>query len=345
MKKLFALLLCVILCCGLFAACSSSSNYAMENKSSTISGDAGEYAATEETSADSEAAPAEEEGGSSGLGNIGNAEIPDTDRKLTYSASFKMETKQYDADYSAITSALSAVGGYVEYEDSSAYSDDGQNTGRHTAFTLRVPIDQYNAFLDDLSGIGTIVSKQKSTEDISDQYYDTDSRIAVLEERKARLMGYLATAETMDDVIKLESEISDVLYELDQLQGSKRKMDSLVDYASVSVTLRELITPETIGSDGQPLAGRASDAFSLSWTGVGEFMQDFAVFWAAAAPILIVAAIFAAIIFAVVKVILLLVRKYRIKHPKKAVPGQQPYFCPPPQDPVHKGSPPQDPQK
>ena len=138
-----------------------------------------------------------------------------------------------------------------------------------------------------LSEIGEVTNKQQSAMDITDQYTDTDSRIAVLEERKNRLMTHLQNATETEDVIAIENQLADTIYELEQLQGSKRHMDNVVDYATVSVSLTELITPETIGSDGQPLGDRASDAFAMSMSGVGEFMENFAIFWAAAAPVLI----------------------------------------------------------
>jgi hypothetical protein len=340
MKKIIVIFLCAVLCLSLFAGCSVTS----ESPSAVATPNAkAESESSTDASAPSEEAVSEEESGiSGGLTSLDNAELPDTNRKLTYSASFSINTKQYDSDYNKIISELEAVGGYVEYEDSSAYSSDtGKNYGRWSSLTLRVPVDQYHVFLDRLSDIGEVVSQQKSAEDISDQYYDTESRIAVLEERKARLMEYLKTAQTTEDIIALEQEISDVLYELDKLQGSKRKMDDLIDYASVSVTLTELITPETIGSDGKPLGDRASDAFSMSMAGVGEFMENFAVFWAIALPIIIVIAIFVVIAIPLIKLIRFLIKKYRIKHPPKQVPPaylQQPFYHMP-QSPVPPRSP------
>ena len=81
-----------------------------------------------------------------------------------------------------------------------------------------------------------MVSRHKSTDDLTSQYYDTDARIEMLNMRRDRLMGYLASATKAEDIVAFEQELSDVLYELDQLQGSKRQMDQLIDYATVDVT-------------------------------------------------------------------------------------------------------------
>lgn len=329
MKKIIAVMVCTVL---FLTACSAVP--AETDSSGAMSAPGANYESAskgEETAAEAETA--EEAGGLSTPG------LPETNRKLTYSASFDINTKQYDSDYAKINEDLSAVGGYVANEESSAYSSEtGKNYGRNSYLSLRVPVDNLNAFMENLSGIGEVVGKHRSTDDLTAQYYDTDARIEMLNIRKDRLMGYLANATNAEDIIAFEQELSDVLYELDQLQGSKRQMDQQIDYATVDVTLTELITPETIGADGQPLGDRASDAFSMSMTGVGEFMENFAIFWAAALPVLILIAIFAVVIYAVIRLILWLRKKYYAKHPERIRqprPMQAPMYPPyPPQTPA-----------
>ncbi|MBC5647898.1 DUF4349 domain-containing protein [Christensenella tenuis] len=333
MKKIIAVMICAVL---FLTACSATPSET--NSSSAATAPETEYESAEVAGAAKDEGASAETEEAEGLGGLSNPDLPDTDRKLTYSASFDINTKQYDADYAKINEELSAVGGYIANEESSSYSSEtGKNYGRNSYLSLRVPVDNLNAFMDSLSGIGEVVSKHKSTEDLTSQYYDTDARIEMLNMRKDRLMGYLANATKAEDIVAFEQELSDVLYELDQLQGSKRQMDQLVDYAAVDVTLTELITPETIGADGQPLGDRASDAFSMSMTGVGEFMENFAIFWAAALPVILLIAIFAAIIYAVIRLILWLRKNYYAKHPEKIRqprPVQQPMYPPyPPQTP------------
>ncbi|WP_079545234.1 DUF4349 domain-containing protein [Christensenella massiliensis] len=315
MKKIAVILLCSVL---FLASCSAAPSET--SSSAVMSASENGYEASSDSGAVNEESAAEPESSeeSGGLGSLSDPILPETGRKLTYSASLSINTKQYDADYAKINEELSAVGGYVANEESAAYSSDtGKNHGRNSYFSLRIPVDRLNEFLERISGVGEIVSKHKATEDLTSEYYDTEARIEVLELRRERLMSYLETAASTEDIIALEQEISDVLYELDQLQGSKRRMDTLIDYATVDVELIELITPETIGADGKPLGDRASDAFAMSLTGVGEFMENFAVFWAAALPVIILIAIFAAVIYAVIRLILWLRRKYYEKHPER----------------------------
>jgi len=117
----------------------------------------------------------------------------------------------------------------------------------------------------------------------------------------------------------LESELSDVLYDLDQLKGSKRGMDRLVEYSRIDVYLNEVISAETVTTTGDPLGERAANAYNMSLTGVGKFLQNAAVFFAGAAPVLILTAVIAIIIFGIVKLIKLIVKKLRTKKYRRDV--------------------------
>ncbi|MEA5002655.1 MAG: DUF4349 domain-containing protein [Christensenella sp.] len=322
MKKNVTIFLCILICfCLLLGACAAAPQSAPADMAPQATREA---AAQEEIAVDTEDITAEE-AGTGDLGTLSNAALPDTNRKLTYSATFDISTKQYDSDYNKINTEIGAVGGYIEHESSGTNAPyNTQTPARYTTMTMRIPVDNYNAFLDKLSGIGEVTNKQKNTEDFSDQYYDTTSRIDLLEGQKARLMEHLATATNTEDIIALEQEITDVIYELDQLQGNVRRMDNLVEYATVSMNLTELITPETIGSDGQPLGDRASEAFSLSMTGVGRFLENFAIGFMAALPVIILIVIIIVIVLIVIRLVRVLMKKYRVKHPKKITPP--PYY-------------------
>jgi Na+-transporting methylmalonyl-CoA/oxaloacetate decarboxylase gamma subunit len=336
-----------------FAACSNSgSNDAPDSGSASYTTD--ESAAYEDTAADESVAydsaaadvpvPASAEDGqaqsvdkekqsmaaaadaSTGDGAGAGAGISDTNRKITFSASFILDTKKYDADYAKINQLVGDAGGYIASEETRAYPyEDELTAGRSSHFSVRIPVKGYDSFLTKLEKVGQVANKNKSSEDLTSEYFDTEARIEMLELRKERLTGYIKSATKAADIVAFERELSDVLLQLDDYEGNKRRLDQLVDYASVDVTLNELITPETIGKDGEPLGSRASDAFSLSMTGVGAFLQNAAVFFAGAAPVLALIAILLIIIWVIVRLVRRARESYYEKHPGKRKPKKQQY--------------------
>lgn len=313
-RKLTVVIIGIIIMLMVAAGCSAPS---MSQSTPTMVPEAaaadvaGGYNDGMETNADYKASM-EEAGVAEGLGGLANAPLPQTDRKLVYTASLELNTKQFDKDYRAIKAALAKVNGYVENENTVSNTTD-YGASRYSTLLLRVPVGQYNSFLDEVSGVGEVISKNISTEDLTSQYFDTDARIAILEERKARLMDHLRNATKTEDIIKLESELSDVLYELDQFQGNKRHMDNLVEYTQVRISLNEVIAAETITKTGDPLGARAANAYQISLTGVGNFLQNFAVGFAAAAPILMLVAIVLAGTFGIIKLVKVLRQKIKAR--------------------------------
>lgn len=336
MKKIIASILCLGVL-FLFMGCSAqqsatgaepaaSQEAAMEAPAEAYSGSAdyavdNSYDYAEDTYTEKEIYD-EEEGASASSGGfeIDTANIPDTNRKLVFSASFTIESTNYGEDYNNILNKLKECNGYVQSEDTNGTPPDVTDViGRSSDLVLRVPIDNFEKFFTSISGVGKTMNQTRGTDDISGSYYDTEARIKLLEDRKDRLMGYLEEAVKPADIIAYEQELSDVLYELDQLQGSKRHMDDLVDYTTVSLYLYEVVEGSNIVFDeeGRPLNERAGDAFTKSATGVGRFLEDFAVGFAAAGPVLILVAVIVVIALLIIKLVSFLMKKYRAKHPKK----------------------------
>jgi hypothetical protein len=247
---------------------------------------------------------------------ISGGGVPSANRKITFSASYTIKTKSYDEDYASIDRLVREAEGYIADEKTIAYPYESKATkGRSSQFTLKIPADGYTAFLDKLAEVGEVADKNKSSEDMSDEYFDTESRIEVLKMRRDRLTGYIKGATKSEDIVQFEKDLAEVLLELDQYEGRKRKIDQLVSYATISVSLDEKITAEVVVKDkdgGQSLGNRASDAFSLSATGIGKFLQNILVFFAGAAPTLVFLAVIVVAIWFAVKGI----RRVRTKRNK-----------------------------
>jgi Na+-transporting methylmalonyl-CoA/oxaloacetate decarboxylase gamma subunit len=249
---------------------------------------------------------------------LGDTSSQGADRKITFSASYELETKSYDKDYERLDALIKESGGYIASENSIAYPYALEHReGRSSFLSLKIPVGGYESFLEKLAGIGEVANKSKSSEDLTSEYFDTEARIEMLQMRKERLTEYIKNATKAADIVEFERELSDVLLELDQYEGNKRRLDQLVDYATVEVNLTELITPETIGKDGQPLGDRASDAFKMSVTGVGEFLRNAAVFFAGAAPVIALIIVIVVIIWFIVKLVRRARDKYRAAHPER----------------------------
>lgn len=316
MKKVLSIFTAIAIVCFIFAGCAAPT----ASKSTAASGNAGSAtetfsAAAEATSAAADNKTADNPTGVEASTGKTAATTPDSARKLVYTAEYSITSDQYTTAYGKLISSINSSGGYISSENTTGTAPKTvSDPGRVSVISARIPVDKYSAFLSSIEGIGTVTSKSQNTEDISSNYYDTESRIQLLQDHYDRLAEHLKSAVKMSDVIELEQEMSDILDQLDQLKGDKRHMDNLVAMCTVNVTLTEIakttnVTGETNGS----VSDRASESFASAMSGMGKFFEESYIGFMSVLPALLVligvAAITLAIIFGI--------RAARKKHKKQ----------------------------
>lgn len=210
---------------------------------------------------DGEAAPAED--------RLANA-------KMVYTANVEVETTDFDACTASVEALVERLGGYMEYASRDSYGGGG----RSARYTARVPSAQFNGFLTSVGEIAHVTSQNRNADNISEQYYDTESRLTTQKTKMERLQALLAKAENMEDIISLETAISETELEIEQLTGSLRHYDALVDFATVEIYLREVVRLSTVEEAPPTFGSRLGNAFVDGLRSFGDFLQGLAIFLA-----------------------------------------------------------------
>ena len=152
-----------------------------------------------------------------------------------------------------------------------------------------------------------MTSKNESVEDITLQYVDVESHKKALETEQERLLELLEKAESMEDIITIESRLSEVRYELQSYESRLRTYDNKVNYSTVSIDICEVErvsrTPEK-----KTFFGEIKERLSDNFYDIGQGIRSFAIWFISSLPYLV---IWVAVIFIIVK----LVRKIFWKKP------------------------------
>lgn len=243
-------------------------------------------------------------------------------RKIIRNYELSIETDDFDAVYSAINERLAQYAGYAEnsYIDGKKPETYGES-GRTASMTLRVPADKADEFIKGVQGMGTLTSSHDYIDDITDAYYDVDTRLEVLNIQLDRLESILVKTDNLADVIALEDRISEVMLEIEQLTGTLKKYDSLIDYTSVSITLYEkslIAGPAAKQTTGE----RISNGFTESLYGVGTFFTDLFVWFVSALPVIVILALVGLAALFIIKAVM----KRRATSAAKAAVKQQILF-------------------
>jgi len=281
MKKILATLLAftliLVLFCGCGAVAKSEADYAAgdmyygtgSNSSSSMAGGMSDLKA--ESSMDSgwapvpmpetgEAAPMEPQ-----TQTMPGSKLP-VNVKLIYTANIDLESVEFDGAVQQLNKLVDDLGGYYENSELNNY-----NSYRRGYYTVRVPAENFNAFCEGVGGFCQVNSIYRSATDISEQYYDTESRLLTQQTKLKRLQELLEQAEIMEDIITLESAISETEYQIEQLTGSLRKYDSLVGYSTITVSLTEVYKLTDVE---QPVIGFGAKLVSAFKSGCSRFVDN-----------------------------------------------------------------------
>lgn len=237
-----------------------------------------------------------------------------TNRKLIKTVNMDVETKEFDSVLEAIRTQVKTLDGYIEnmntYNGSTYY---GYRGTRNADMTIRIPAVQLDNFLNTISGISNVVRRSDNVEDITLTYVDLQSHKEALLTEQTRLLELLERAETIEDIITIESRLSDIRYQLESMESQLRTYDNKVDYSTVYLNIDEVevLTPvkeETIGE-------RISSGFMDSLKNIGDGLVEFTVWFLVHLPYLI---LWAVIVTVIVLVIVLCTKRSDKKRAKKA---------------------------
>lgn len=203
-----------------------------------------------------------------------------TEQKISRSASLTIGTQAYDESLAALRTLCEENGGWVSYSSESVTSGGS----RRAYLTLRIPSDQLDAYLEGSGALGRVTSRDESATDLTDSYYDVKSRLETQQALMTRLQALVTDAASLSDLLALESQIAETQYNIDSLQSNLNNTDQQVDYAFVSITLKEETSAADISDSEKSLVSRIAGALETGLSVFVDFAEDVVVFLAAALP-------------------------------------------------------------
>ena len=170
-----------------------------------------------------------------------------TEQKLVYTCDMTIETLEFDQSLTSIKKEVKKYEGIIETENQSDsnsnwYSSSSKSYGTLSSYlVIRIPAEKYEAFLEDLSGNGKILSKNMNVSNISKHYTEVQTTIQSLETQEKRLLTLMEKASSVDDMIKVESRLTEVENELAQYKNTLASLDTDVTYSTINLTINEVV--------------------------------------------------------------------------------------------------------
>lgn len=162
------------------------------------------------------------------------------ERKIIKSASMDIQTLEYDVAVQKLKDKITGIGGYIESSNIHGRDIDDEYASRSAYFTIRVPVKHFENFMSDMMTVGTVIQSNTYGEDVTAQVFDHEAHKKTLEIQEERLLDILSRAEKVEDIIVLERELSEVRYEIENLTGTLKRLENLVSFSTLNISIFEV---------------------------------------------------------------------------------------------------------
>jgi hypothetical protein len=230
---LFAMLFLFI---SLTGCSSSSSKKADSVPMETTSGSAAFYnkstATTTESRGYQDRAPQIDDGVKETKENI---------KKVIKNGEIAVEVKDVEDAYQKIIEIVEGVGGE---EFNKSFSVSGEY--KRMELVLKIPPEQLDLFeqkLKECVGDGKIKRSNIRSQDITSEYYDYTARLESYQASRDQLRELLKKAETVEDTLRIHSELTRLQAEIDSMQGQIKMWDKLIGMATITLYIDEEANP------------------------------------------------------------------------------------------------------
>ena len=226
--------------------------------------------------------------------------------KIIREANLTMETEQYDDDMQALRALVEENAGFIT---SNEEWGSGEYT-RHMILNIRVPASSLDSFMERAKAIGSVISSAITETDVTDRYTDTDRRLKAYQKQYDRVLDMMDQAQTVDELIQIESELSRLELNIEDCQGALNYWDERIQYSSVTIYVDEV---KRAAQEDQPLGLQMQNALEDSWETFTENAKETLVNTYAALPYIVTWLIVLVIVSGVVLIVVLTRRRKKRK--------------------------------
>lgn len=189
------------------------------------------------------------------------------ERKLVRNGTMAFEVEDITTTRQKVSLLATEFGGYI-------FSEKRNNT-RHEQ-VVRIPGDRFDEFISKVEGFAkTIDDEDFSSEDITEQFVDLETRLVAKKELEARFREIVKQAKTIEEILEVEQQIGYVHSEIEQIEGKLNYMSSKTSYSTITLNYYQPGVPIELPGTGTKFVM----SFLDGWSGLVAFLVGITSVW------------------------------------------------------------------
>jgi len=157
------------------------------------------------------------------------------DRKIVKTGSMTLEVEDIAETMDEVAEIADELNGYVV----SSYKHEYER-GISGRITIRVPFEKFEEALARLRQLATAVPYETTkAEDVTEEYVDLEAQLHNLQATEAQYLALLEKAENVEEMLKVQKELSNVRGEIEQIEGRMQYLEQTSETSLIEVTLQE----------------------------------------------------------------------------------------------------------
>jgi hypothetical protein len=156
-----------------------------------------------------------------------------TETQVIRTGTLRFETHNLNESYQNIQKSIIKYKGTLQND---ASGKDYTSTFRN--IIVRIPNNNFIAFLDEISqGVNHFDKKEISSQDVTEQYIDLESRMNSKKTLEKRYLQLLSKANKVSEIIEIEGKLAEIREEIEAKEGQFRYMKNQIAMSTFTIEM------------------------------------------------------------------------------------------------------------
>lgn len=179
---------------------------------------------------------------------------------VVYTGYLKLRVKRLLEAVDEVTRLTEEQGGYIE-------------SLTRDVIVVRVPAKDFDEVLGAFAKLGELLERRIKALDVTEQFTDLGTRLAVSRESRARLLLLLEKVEEVEERLLILEEIKRLSEQIESMESTLSTLQNLVDFYTITIELQPVLEESAILVSRSPFVWvrNLSPHMTSIWDGKDEF--------------------------------------------------------------------------